>query len=73
MSIEIFSLAILGAIVVAQSFWINTLINKLMSRNYYDYEITKKLTKPNDNVSNKELRIPAEETGDDLGYLTGLG
>lgn len=63
-------IVILAILNFAQGFWINKLINKLMSRNYYDYEITQSLSKPKKEATMVKV---TEEPMEDPAYLGGLG
>lgn len=48
----------------------NKLINKLMSRNYYDYKITEQSTKP---VEDKIHQKIEDDEPEDMGVLEGIG
>lgn len=39
MTAELVAIAVLACLVGAQAYWINTLLNKLMSRNYHEYQV----------------------------------
>lgn len=41
MTPELIAIAALITIVAGQAYWINTLLNKLMSRNYHEYQVSK--------------------------------
>lgn len=73
MSPEFIALAVLF-LAREVSFQVSThkLMNKLMSRNYYDYEITQKTreTKPKEQMG--KIRVE-EELGEDLAPLNDFG
>lgn len=58
---------------VALLIWsIGRLTNKLMSRNFYDYETTKNLAanQKNDTIKkNSQLEVGEDQSIEDLGYL----
>lgn len=50
--------------------WINKLINKLMSRNYYDYEVTKAAAAPKQERALQEApKINDDTNFDELAYI----
>ena len=67
----IYALIVLCVVVLAQSFFLNKLINKLMSRNFYDYEITKQVTakkaKNSDTIKEVSVDESYQSNADYLG------
>ena len=59
------------AVIAFLCVWINRLINKLMSRNYYDYVVTKKVTGEVEGSKTKTPEIHPEDF-EDLGYLNSI-
>lgn len=62
--------AVLCLVIGGLCLWINRLINKLMSRNYYDYKITQSVNLKQD-AAPKTVKIYEDEI-EDLGYLNGI-
>lgn len=58
-------------VIIMQQFFIHKLINKLMSRNYYDYEVTQGVNKESPKNS-QQMKVPVEQDFDDLGYLNPM-
>lgn len=62
---------------IAALIWtIGRMANKLMSRNYYDYEITRNLDhgQKRDTIKkNMGVEVQDDQSTDDLGYLHGMG
>ena len=76
LQLNIFILSIMAVLTIGnvlQAFWINRLINKLMSRNYYDYAVTQRmdLEKPKKEATLNGVDqdyVPVEN----LDYLGGV-
>lgn len=65
---------ILTVLLIVQQYQIHLLVNKLMSRNYYDYEITKKSIQLMDEGGAKNTTESEQQQNDDsferdLNYL----
>lgn len=64
---------VLAALLVIQNVYfmrqIQRLIDKLMSRSYYDFKQSENLPKPVDGV---RMVLPDESDNEDLGTLTGI-
>jgi hypothetical protein len=71
----IWALASLSLVVVLQQLFymrlVDRLTNKLMSRNFYDFQVSEKVLKP----KKKEQKMPKEDTDtvEDLGHLSDIG
>jgi hypothetical protein len=66
--IEVVAELVLVGIILVQQYHIHILINKLASRNFYDYKVTEAVGKPQETV--KEPPVPEME--EDLGTLSGI-
>jgi len=63
-------IVLLSILLIVASVWINTLLNKLMSRNYYDYVVTKNQESHHVPESEKKVKVHNPEDFEDLGYLS---
>jgi hypothetical protein len=59
---------LIAAVIFSQQFLIHKLTNKIMSRNYYDYEVTQAATATQKSAKTMP-KIPVSEENEDLGYL----
>lgn len=67
-----FVVAMLIVLNLVQGFWIFRLIDRLMSRSYYDYEISKASARNLAKKGKESDKIPQEpQDFEDLGYIQG--
>lgn len=72
-------ISVIGVLLFAIAFliWvIGRMSDKLMSRNFYDYTITRSMAddKKNDTIKkNSQVEVHDDQSLDDLGYLDGMG
>lgn len=67
---------IVTAILIFQSliilillYWVNTLLNKCMSRSFYDYQISKGMAKSEKSGSMNKVDLKEESDAEDLAYI----
>lgn len=68
--LEIVAIAILALVCVAQTYVIIRLVDRVMSRNYYDFKISDRIPKKEDKQQNGMLRVEPEEDDLGAGYLS---
>lgn len=66
MSAEIVVIVCLSIVVLAQAYFINLLVNKVMSRDFYEYKQSKNLVPEK---TPKEFKVELPEADEDLGAL----
>lgn len=70
LSLPIIVIFFLSLLLIVAGVWINTLLNKLMSRNYYDYVVTKNHESHKVPESEPKVKTHNPEDFEDLGYLS---
>lgn len=61
-------ISVLSIVVVIQIYWINALVNKVMSSNFYDYQISKGVDK-HDKKGKISTEAIVRDESEDLSYL----
>ncbi len=65
---EIIAIAVLSGMNVFQVIIILRLVDRLMSRNYYDFKVTEQL----EPKTKEQPKVPEESDFEDMGYLSGI-